>query len=361
MNATAPVMILAGGTGGHIFPGLAVARVLRERGIPVVWLGSRHGLENRLVPAADLTLDTIEVSALRGRGALSLLLAPFRLARSLWQALRVLRLRRPRSVLSLGGFAAGPGGVAAWLLRCPLLVHEQNAIPGMTNRTLARLARRVLCGFPDAFAAGSGAETVGNPVRPEIAALPPPAERLATRAGAPRLLVLGGSQGARALNQAVPQAIAALRGEIDVDVRHQCGERHRGDAEQAYASAGVSAQVHAFIEDMAEAYAWADLVICRAGALTLAELCAAGAAAVLVPYPHAVDDHQTRNAQFLVAAGGARLAREDEGLAPQLGAALRELLRDRGALLRMAEAARAQARTDAAQRVADLCLAEARA
>jgi UDP-N-acetylglucosamine--N-acetylmuramyl-(pentapeptide) pyrophosphoryl-undecaprenol N-acetylglucosamine transferase len=362
MNANgAPVMILAGGTGGHIFPGLAVAQALRARGVPVVWLGSRHGLENTLVPAADITLDTIAVSALRGRGALSLLLAPLRLARALWQAVGVLRRRRPRSVLSLGGFAAGPGGVAAWLLRRPLLVHEQNRVPGLTNRSLAHRARRVLSGFPDAFPSSTRAEMVGNPVRPAIAALAPPEERFAERSGAPRLLVLGGSQGARALNRAVPLALAALRGEGAVEVRHQCGERHRAEAEQAYADAGVPARVEAFIKDMAEAYGWADLVVCRAGALTLAELCAAGVGAVLVPFPHAVDDHQTRNGEFLVAAGGARLVAENAQLAEALTAQLRDLLPARSTLLAMAGAARRQARTDAAERVAELCLAEARA
>jgi UDP-N-acetylglucosamine--N-acetylmuramyl-(pentapeptide) pyrophosphoryl-undecaprenol N-acetylglucosamine transferase len=361
MSREAPVMIMAGGTGGHIFPGLAVAQALRARGVPVVWLGSSHGLENRLVPAADITLDTIAVTALRGRGGLSLLLAPLRLARALWQAVGVLRRRRPRSVLSLGGFAAGPGGLAAWLLRRPLLVHEQNRVPGMTNRCLSHFARRVLSGFPDAFPSAMRAEMVGNPVRPAIAAVPPPDARFASRGLARRLLVLGGSQGARALNLALPTALAAVPPDVPVEVRHQCGERHRAEAEQAYAAAGRTARIEPFIDDMAEAYGWADLVVCRAGALTLAELCAAGVGAVLVPYPHAVDDHQTRNAEFLVAAGGARLLAEDAALPTTLGALLHELLPTRSSLLELARAARAQARTDAAERVADLCLAEGRA
>jgi UDP-N-acetylglucosamine--N-acetylmuramyl-(pentapeptide) pyrophosphoryl-undecaprenol N-acetylglucosamine transferase len=359
MNA-APVMILAGGTGGHIFPGLAVADALRARGIPVVWLGSRHGLENRLVPAANLPLESIEVSGLRGKGALALLMAPLRLIRSLWQALRIVRRHRPRSVLSLGGFAAGPGGLAAWMLRRPLLVHEQNRVPGLTNRTLAHLARRVLCGFPDAFADRFAAEAVGNPVRPEIAALPVPSQRFAGRDGMRHLLVLGGSQGARALNAAVPVAIAALGDEMRIEVRHQCGERHQQQAQQAYAAAGVDASIESFIGDMAEAYAWADLVICRSGALTLAELCAVGVGSVLVPYPHAVDDHQTRNAEFLVANGGAYLAPEGETLAQELTVLLKQLLPSRVRMLEMANAARGQARAGAAQRVADLCLEEAR-
>jgi UDP-N-acetylglucosamine--N-acetylmuramyl-(pentapeptide) pyrophosphoryl-undecaprenol N-acetylglucosamine transferase len=361
MTQEAPVMIMAGGTGGHIFPGLAVARVLHARGVPVVWLGSSHGLENKLVPAAGITLDTIAVSALRGRGVLSLLLAPLRLARSLWQALAVLRRRRPRSVLSLGGFAAGPGGVAAWLLRRPLLVHEQNRVPGFTNRALASIARRVLTGFPEVFPRSLKAEAVGNPVREEIAAVVPPAERLAGRNGTRRLLVLGGSQGARALNLAVPQALAALRIDQPVEVRHQSGARHLEGAQQAYADAKVDARVDAFINDMAEAYGWADLVICRAGALTLAELAAVGVGAILVPFPHAVDDHQTRNGEFLVANGAARLVPENGELSAHLAKELTDLLPSRSLLMQMALAARAQSRTDAAERVADFCLAEARA
>ena len=358
--SAAPVMILAGGTGGHIFPGLAVAEALRARGIPVVWLGSRQGLENRLVPAANVPLDTIDVSGLRGKGRLAWLGAPVRLLRSLWQALRVVRRHRPRSVLSLGGFAAGPGGLAAWMLRRPLLVHEQNRVPGLTNRTLAHLARRVLSGFPDAFADKFAAEAVGNPVRPEIAAVPIPAQRFAERDGLRRVLVLGGSQGARALNAAMPLAVAALGDDVRVEIRHQCGERHQQQAEQAYAAAGVDARIESFIRDMAEAYAWADLVICRSGALTLAELCAVGVGSVLVPYPHAVDDHQTRNAEFLVANGGAYLAPEGETLARELTTLLQQLLPSRVRMLEMANAARSQARTDAAQRVAELCLEEAR-
>jgi UDP-N-acetylglucosamine--N-acetylmuramyl-(pentapeptide) pyrophosphoryl-undecaprenol N-acetylglucosamine transferase len=361
MNTDAPVMILAGGTGGHIFPGLAVARALQARGVPVVWLGSRQGLETRLVPAADITLDTIAVSALRGRSVLSLPLAPLRLVRSLWQAVGVLRRRRPRSVLSLGGFAAGPGGIAAWLLRRPLLVHEQNRVPGLTNRVLARLARRVLTGFPGVFPDALDAQTVGNPVRESIAALPAPALRLAARDGARRVLVLGGSQGARSLNAALPQVLALLGTEVDIAVRHQCGERHREQAQQAYAAAGRDARVETFIDDMAEAYGWADVVVCRSGALTLAELSAAGVGAVLVPFPQAVDDHQTRNAEFLVSSGGARLVPEGADFAPRLAAQLRELLSSRALMLQMAMASRAQARTGAAGDVAEHCLREARA
>lgn len=353
---SAPVLIMAGGTGGHIFPGLAVARALQAREVPVVWLGSHHGLEQRLVPEAGIALRSIEVQGLRGKGALSLLLAPLRIARALWQALRVLRAERPRAVLSFGGFAAGPGGLAAWLLRRPLLVHEQNRIPGLTNRVLAKLARRVLCGFAGAFPRG---EVVGNPVRADIAALPPPSERLGSRDGALRVLVLGGSQGARALNLALPEAIG-LTG-TSLEVRHQCGQRLQDAAQAAYDAAGLNVQVEPFIADMASAYAGADLVIARAGALTLAEIAAAGLPSLLVPFPHAVDDHQTANARSFVEAGAARLIPESAQLATQLGEALRELAADPARRLAMAEAARALAHADAAERVAEIVLQEARA
>ena len=353
-----PVMILAGGTGGHIFPGLAVARALRACEIPVLWLGANGGMETRLVPANDFPIVTIAVRGLRGKNLLSALGAPFVLLRSLWQALSVLRRRRPRAVLSFGGYAAGPGGLAAWLLRRPLIVHEQNRAPGMTNRVLAKMARRVLCGFPDSFP-GVANEVVGNPVRPEIEALPAPAVRFAGRSGAIRLLVLGGSQGARALNAAVPKVIASLHPAIAFDVRHQCGEKMLDEARASYAAAGVGASVEAFITDMAAAYGWADLVIGRAGALTIAELCAAGVGSVLVPFPGAVDGHQARNAEYLAECGGGAWLRQDDRLEMGLHAHLRRLAGDRAALLKLAEAARAAAFPRAADTVAGIVIEEA--
>jgi len=355
---SAPVMIMAGGTGGHIFPGLALARELARRDVPVVWLGSRGGLEQRLVPEAGIALRTIDIQALRGKGIATMLLAPWRLLRAVWQALRVLRAERPRAVVSFGGFAAGPGGLAAWLQRRPLLVHEQNRIPGVTNRLLAKMARRVLCGFEGAFGPGRG-EAVGNPVRAEIAALPEPAQRLAGRDGPMRLLVLGGSQGARALNMALPQALAAAG--VAIEVRHQCGERQHEAARQAYADSGVAVSLEPFIADMAQAYAWADLVVARAGALTLAEIAAAGIGAILVPFPHAVDDHQTANARVFVDAGAARLLPESTQLADKLRDQLRELASDAPHRLQMAQAARRLAWPDAAARVAGIVLEEAAA
>jgi len=353
-----PVLIMAGGTGGHIFPGLAVAETLRGQGVPVMWLGAAGGMETRVVPAHHIPLHTVAVRGLRGKGWKARLLAPAMLLQALFASLALLRRIQPRSVLSMGGYVAGPGGLAAWLLRRPLLVHEQNRVAGFTNRRLASMARRVLTGFADAL---PQAEWVGNPVRQVIAQLPPPASRMAQHQNAPRLLVLGGSLGARALNLALPQALARLDPSQRPDVLHQCGARGIDETNAAYAETGVRAQVVPFIEDMAASYAWADLAVCRAGALTLAELSAAGLGAVLVPFPHAVDDHQTRNAEVLVQAGAAVLLPESnlkgnslnvELLAQQLAA----LLGDRDRLLAMAESARTLAKPDAAAAIARACL-----
>ncbi|MCK7593959.1 undecaprenyldiphospho-muramoylpentapeptide beta-N-acetylglucosaminyltransferase [Pseudomarimonas salicorniae] len=353
----APVLIMAGGTGGHIFPGLALAAELRARDVPVLWLGAEGGLETRLVPEHGVEIATLPVRGLRGKGMRTLLTAPLMLARSLFAAIRLMGRTRPRSAISFGGYAAGPGGLAAWLLRVPLCVHEQNRVPGLTNRWLAKLARRVLCGFPGAFPRSPKLEVVGNPVRAEIAALPAPTERFAGREGPLRLLVLGGSQGARALNAAVPRALAGL--EAGWTVRHQCGEKMVETARKAYSEAEVEAQVEPFIKDMAEAYGWADLVVCRAGALTIAELASAGVGALLVPFPHAVDDHQTLNAGYLVEAGAAHLLVEGEGLDDRLAAAMSRLS-DRSGLAELAVRARALAHRDAAVRVAEAVLSEAR-
>jgi len=353
-----PVLIMAGGTGGHVFPALAVAGVLRARRRGIVWLGTRRGIEARLVPAAGYPLECIDVEGLRGRGLGGWLLAPFTLARALLQARAVLRRHRPGVVLGCGGFASGPGGVAARLARIPLVIHEQNAVAGLTNRWLARCATRVAEGFPGSFPAGRRALQVGNPVRAEIAALPPPRQRAAGRSGPLRLLVFGGSQGAAALNRLLPPALAALPVTARPVVLHQSGARERDATERAYRECGVAAEVRAFIDDMAAAYADADLVVARAGALTVTELAAAGVAALLVPFPAAVDDHQTRNAAFLVEAGAARMLAEAGLTAERLAVELAALgAAGRAGLVAMGEAARARAITDAAERVAALCLA----
>ncbi len=354
---TAPVMIMAGGTGGHVFPALAVAGVLRQRCREVVWLGTHRGIEARLVPAAGYPMEWIEVEGLRGKGFAGWLAAPLTLARAVCQARSALRRRRPGVVLGCGGFVSGPGGIAAWLAGTPLVIHEQNSIVGLTNRWLARVAARIAEAFPGSFAARHRAVHVGNPVRPEIAALPPPRDRFATRDGPPRLLVFGGSQGAAVLNRLVPAAIAALPSALRPRVLHQCGVRDCEATAASYRRHGIEAEVRAFIDDMAAAYAAADLAVSRSGALTVAELAAAGVAAILVPFPAAVDDHQTRNAAWLADAGAARIVAERALTPARLTDELAALLsRGRGGLLAMAEAARAVAITDAAERVAALCL-----
>jgi UDP-N-acetylglucosamine--N-acetylmuramyl-(pentapeptide) pyrophosphoryl-undecaprenol N-acetylglucosamine transferase len=360
MSGKPRVLIMAGGTGGHVFPALAVATWLLARGVAVTWMGTRAGLEATLVPKAGIPVEWIEVSGLRGKGLSRKLRTPLMLGRALWQAGAILRRLRPRVVLGMGGFASGPGGMMARWLGIPLVVHEQNAIAGMTNRWLSRFASQALEAFPQTFPPARRAITVGNPVRQSIADLPPPEERWAGRGGRPRLLVLGGSQGARALNQMVPQALALFGGDDRPEVWHQAGGQLHEAAETAYRDAGVTARLTPFIEDMAEAYGWADLVLCRAGALTIAELAAAGVGAVLVPFPFAVDDHQTANARFLEQGGAALIRQQAELDAGRLAATLRELLGDRARLLNMAIAARRLAKMNAAEQVARACLEQAR-
>ncbi|MDP6437248.1 MAG: undecaprenyldiphospho-muramoylpentapeptide beta-N-acetylglucosaminyltransferase [Gammaproteobacteria bacterium] len=353
-----PIMIMAGGTGGHVFPALAVAHALMKQDRRVVWLGTRAGLENRLVPGEGIPLDYIRVAGLRRKGALSWLLAPFKLVVAIWDALRVLRRRKPGVVLGMGGFVSGPGGLAAWLLRRPLVIHEQNAAAGLTNRLLAGLAREVLEAFPGSFSRSQATHTIGNPVRREIFMLAKPEERLARRAGPLRVLVLGGSQGALALNNTVPIAVALLPDGVDVDVWHQAGPATLDAALDAYQNSGVEARVDAFISDMDEAYAWADMVVCRSGALTVCELAAAGLGAVLVPYPAAVDDHQTLNARYLVDAGAAVLIPQSQLTPERLAAELEACARDRGLVLERASRARELSRPAATDDLVAACLAQ---
>ena len=294
------VLITAGGTGGHVFPALAAAKCFEQRGAEIFWLGTRQGIEAELVPKNGFNIGFLDIAGVQGQGAVRLLLAPFRITKAIAQALIMIRRFNPDLILGMGGFVTGPTGVAGWLSGRPLFIHEQNAIAGMTNRWLGWIARRVFQAFPGAFPAQPKVETTGNPVRQEIVALPAPEVRYPQRTGAIRILILGGSQGAVALNEIVPRALARLVAHLDLEIRHQAGRKNHANAKACYASAGVDAQVLDFIDDMAEAYAWADLVICRSGALTVAELAATGVAALLIPYPHAVDDHQTKNAQSLV-------------------------------------------------------------
>jgi len=354
-----PILVMAGGTGGHVYPALAVARALQQQSREVIWLGTRRGLESRVIPAAGIPIEWVQVSGLRGKGVATLLLAPFKLIHALWQSLAVMRKHRPAAVLGMGGFVSGPGGLAAWLTRRPLVIHEQNAVAGMTNRLLARLARVVLQAFPGSFNSGLRAETVGNPVRAEIAAIEAPESRLADREGPIRLLVLGGSQGALALNQVVPAALGLLQDDMRPVVRHQSGERTLENARKAYADHGVDVDLTPFIEDMAEAYAWADLVICRAGALTVAELSAAGLPAIFVPFPAAVDDHQTANAKPLADAGAALVIQQKDLSDESLAGLLRNWFASRSELLGRAVKARSMATPDSLARIAGHCLAAA--
>ncbi len=354
MNA--PILIMAGGTGGHVFPALAVARALRGRNQEIVWLGSRRGIENELVPRDGFPLEATRVSGLRGKGVWSWCIAPLKLLLAVFDALRVVIRRRPKLVIGMGGFASGPGGVAAWMLGKPLIIHEQNSVAGLTNRLLAGLAREVLEAFPGSFSGSIQARLVGNPVRTAIATLPEPSVRLAGRQGPIRVLVLGGSQGARVLNELVPAAVSLLGDNQQCEVWHQSGQNDLVKTRDAYQSFGIDARVEAFIDAIAECYGWADMVICRAGALTISELMAAGLGAILVPYPTAVDDHQTRNAHHLVAADAAVLLPQSELTAEILAAELRRCCDDRGMVVDRAVRARALAKPDATNDVVDLCL-----
>lgn len=354
--SSGPILVLAGGTGGHVYPALAVAEVLQQESHDIVWLGTRAGLESRIVPAAGIRMEWISVSGLRGKGVIAGIFAPFRLLLALTQSLRLMIRHRPAAVLGMGGFASGPGGLAAWMLRRPLVIHEQNAIAGLTNRLLARLARVVLQAFPGSFSASVNAETVGNPVRAAITALEDPELRYAEREGPLHLLILGGSLGALALNRIVPAALALLPDDLQPVVRHQAGERTIEEARSAYRAHDIEVQLQPFIEDMAEAYAWADLVVCRAGALTVAELSAAGLPAIFVPYPFAVDDHQTANARPMTDAGAAALLPENELSDESLACLLKNWLKSRDELLARARKSRALAHPDALRRIATCCM-----
>ncbi|MFO0458654.1 MAG: undecaprenyldiphospho-muramoylpentapeptide beta-N-acetylglucosaminyltransferase [Burkholderiales bacterium] len=349
------LLVMAGGTGGHVFPGLAVADVMRQRAWNVVWVGNPGGMEATLVPRHGIPMKWVRFGGLRGTGLATKAMLPLNLLRAFLQSLAVLREVRPAVVLGMGGYVAFPAGMMAALTRTPLVVHEQNSIAGLTNKVLARVADRVLVAFPDAI---PGAAWSGNPVRGDVAALPPPAQRYAGRSGPLRLLVVGGSLGAQALNDVVPRALAALPAARRPRVVHQSGRAHLAALQAAYRDAGVEADAVECIDDMAAAYADADLVVCRAGAMTVSEVAAAGVASLMVPFPHAVDDHQTTNARFLSERGAALLVPQAELTAEGLATRLDGL--DRAALLAIAERARALAKPDAASQVADACEAIAR-
>ena len=336
-----PVLIMAGGTGGHVFPALAVADELRSRGIPVVWLGTKAGIESRLVPQAGYPIEWMSITGLRGKNTLTLLLAPLRITMACWQALAVLLRRNPCAVLGMGGFASGPGGLMAWLIRKPLIIHEQNAIAGLTNKILAKFATTVMQAFPAVF---KRAITTGNPVRQSICEITKPELRFKQdtddgRANL-RLLIVGGSLGAAKLNEIIPQALEKIEINARPEVVHQTGLKNIESAKKYYLNAGVEAKVEAFIDDMSSVYEWADLVICRAGAMTVFELAAAGVASILVPYPHAVDDHQTVNACYLEKAGASIIRQQDALTVDWLVDVINDFSVNRKKLLDMAIAAR---------------------
>jgi UDP-N-acetylglucosamine--N-acetylmuramyl-(pentapeptide) pyrophosphoryl-undecaprenol N-acetylglucosamine transferase len=355
VTALKRVLIMAGGTGGHVFPGLAAAHYFRDRGVEVHWLGTSHGLEARIIPEHNIPLHIIAISGLRGKGIKPLVTAPFRILAAVWQAVRVMRTVNPDVVIGMGGFVSGPGGIASWLTRRPLVIHEQNAKAGLTNKLLARVARCVLQGFPGAFADSKKVTTVGNPVRTEIENIEAPASRLPSDRKPFRLLVLGGSLGAKALNEIVPLTMAMLAVDIRPDVLHQAGDRHFEDTKKLYESKGMHANVVPFVKDMAEVYSWADMVLCRAGALTVAELCAVGLGAIFVPFPHAVDDHQTANADFMVRHDAAMCVQQKDLTEERLADIVEQFALSPARRLAMAEAAYRLRHIHVTKKIYEIC------
>lgn len=351
-NIKRPVMIMAGGTGGHVYPALAVADELKQRGVPVIWLGTKKGIEARLVPEAGIDVDWLGMSGLRGKGVLTLLLAPLKIIMACYQALKILNKRKPAVVLGMGGFVSAPGGLMAWLVRIPLLVHEQNAVPGMSNRILARIADKVMEAFPNSFKIN--ATQVGNPVRRDISSLPSPEERNKDRTGALRVLIFGGSLGAARLNELVPEACAKIIKNKDLIIRHQAGPGNFEQTRMNYSQLNLKAEVLEYINNMPEMYAWADVVICRAGAMTIAELAAAGVASILVPYPYAVDDHQTFNARYLSDEGAAILIKQSELNVETLVSEMEQM--DRNKTLEMSVKARLLGMPDSTRLVTEACI-----
>lgn len=338
---------MAGGTGGHIFPAIAIAKKLQKYGVEVHWLGTYRGLEARLIPELNLPIHYISVTGIRSKGVLKLFLFPLKILIACFQTLFIFLKIKPSCVLGMGGFVSGPGGLIAWLLRKPLIIHEQNAVMGMTNKILSRLAKKVLLGV-----------VIGNPVREEIFAIEEPSQRLAGRIGPLRLLIVGGSLGALALNQLVLETLASMPEKDRPDLWHQCGKLHYDAMVKAYSEKNILAKIEPFVEDMAAAYAWADLVVCRAGAMTVSELMAAGLASILVPFPFAVDDHQTHNAGQLVQAGAAICIQQKDLSLEKLKQLLAEFTQDRERLIKMSQAARDLGKgvNDAAEKIAKICL-----
>ena len=348
MNRSPRLMVMAGGTGGHVFPALAVAKLLQSEGTEVTWLGTRRGLEARVIPASNITMEWVSVEGLRGRSKASLLLAPFKLLRAMWQSAGAIRRVQPDCILGMGGFVSGPGGLMARLLGRPLVIHEQNAVAGLTNKYLARVAEKVLTGFPSVEDLPEDARWVGNPVRDTIV----PADN--TESDRINVLIIGGSQGAHSFNVKLPGVFKQLE-HRNLSIWHQSGRDKADSVKAGYESSGVSARVTEFIEDMASAYQWADLLICRAGAMTIAECCASATPALLIPFPFSAGDHQTKNAQVMVEAGGARMLANDQLQQPAMLDALRDLLADKQKLKSMGQLAHRLHKPDALADVAAVC------
>ncbi|THB71648.1 MAG: undecaprenyldiphospho-muramoylpentapeptide beta-N-acetylglucosaminyltransferase [Gammaproteobacteria bacterium] len=352
----APVLIMAGGTGGHIFPALAVADSIQEHNAPVIWLGTEKGLESKIIPKEGIDIEYIRIGGLRGKGFFHKLIAPFKIVDAVVQALKIIRRIKPRSALGMGGYVTGPGGVAAWISGVPLYIHEQNAVAGMTNKILSHFAKKVFEAFPGSFAQMSKLICSGNPVRKEFYNLKDAQTRFTEREGRINVLVLGGSLGAKVLNEVVPEAVSRIDVEHRPNIRHQAGEKTIEIAHQQYEQAEVLAEVTPFIDHMAQAFEWADLIICRAGALTIAEIAVVGVPAILVPFPHAVDDHQTRNARYLSTAGAAVLIPQNMLTADSLYKEMVKLIQDKSLRIKMAIKAKELAREKAAEMIADSCL-----
>lgn len=355
MKELKKVLIMAGGTGGHVFPGLAVAKYLRDKGVEVHWLGTSQGIEARLVPEADFPLHLVTITGIRGKGIKTLLAAPFKILRALMQSRQTIKKIKPDVVIGLGGFVSGPGGLASWLSGYPLIIHEQNAKAGFTNKMLACVAKYVLEGFPSAFEPSDKVKMVGNPVRTEIENLPSPNIRLVPPRAPFRLLVLGGSLGAQALNDIVPKALAKLESHERPDVLHQTGDKHFESAKKSYQSMGIEVNLTPFVKDMAEVYSWADVVLCRAGALTVAELCSVGLGAILVPFPFAVDDHQTANAKYMVKGNAAECIQQSELTESRLADIVKELYKSPEKRLNMAQAAYQLRHQHVTEKIYEIC------
>ncbi len=347
------IVIMAGGTGGHVFPALAVAHELLEKGWQVSWLGTQKGLEGRVIPEQGIEIDWLSVAGVRGKGGLSKITAALLLIKACIQAWKILRRRKPDVVLGMGGFVAGPGGLIAKLLGIPLVIHEQNRVPGTTNRLLARMANQVLEAFPDSFNKKVNAKFTGNPLRKQfVIPLAPSFEK--AEQGEINILVVGGSQGAQVLNEVVPDALAALG--FNVQIKHQTGTAMQGQVDSRYKALDLKAEVSAFIDDMVSVYQWADLVICRSGAMTVSEVAAAGVPAIFIPLPNAIDDHQTANARYLADAGAGLILMQKDLNATTLAEHITKIVKQ---LDVMSKTAKKYARLDATEVVAGVCMTEA--